>query len=133
MEGHDLFEGVVDVVVCDGFTGNVILKTSESVAHAIGKWLKHELTRNPVRILGSLLLSGGLRALKRKTSQKTYGGAPLLGVNGICIIGHGSSDKIAAKNGILQAVQAVEHRVNEAILDGMRKCASQSAPEGTAT
>ena len=133
VEGHDLFEGVVDVVVCDGFTGNVILKTSESVAHAIGKWLKRELTKNPVRILGSLLLSGGLRALKKKTSQKTYGGAPLLGVNGICIIGHGSSDKIAAKNGILQAVQAVEHRVNEAILDGVRKCALRPTPEGTAT
>ena len=122
VEGHDLFEGVVDVVVCDGFTGNVILKTSESVAHAIGKWLKRELTKNPIRVLGALLLSGGLRALKRKTSQKTYGGAPLLGVNGICIIGHGSSDKIAAKNGILQAVQAVKLRVNESILEGVKKC-----------
>ena len=133
VEGHDLFEGEVDVVVCDGFTGNVILKTSESVAHAIGKWLKRELTRNPIRILGSLLLSGGLRALKKKTSQKTYGGAPLLGVNGICIIGHGSSDKIAAKNGILQAVRAVELHVNEAILEGVRKCADQSTRERTAT
>ena len=133
VEGHDLFEGEVDVVVCDGFTGNVILKTSESVAHAIGKWLKRELTRNPIRVLGALLLSGGLRALKRKTSQKTYGGAPLLGVNGICIIGHGSSDKIAAKNGILQAVRAVELRVNEAILEGVRKCAPPASPEGTAT
>ncbi|HAL92112.1 MAG TPA: phosphate acyltransferase PlsX [Verrucomicrobia bacterium] len=122
VEGHDLFEGKVDVVVCDGFTGNVILKTSESVAHAIGRWLKHELTRNPIRLLGALLLSGGLRALKKKTSQKTYGGAPLLGVNGICIIGHGSSDKIAAKNGILQAARAVQLRVNESILEGMRKC-----------
>ncbi len=133
VEGHDLFEGEVDVVVCDGFTGNVILKTSESVAHAIGKWLKRELTRNPIRVLGALLLSGGLRALKKKTSQKTYGGAPLLGVNGICIIGHGSSDKIAAKNGILQAVRAVELRVNEAILEGVRKCAPPASPEGTAT
>lgn len=129
VEGHDLFEGEVDVVVCDGFTGNVILKTSESVAHAIGKWLKREMTRNPIRILGALLLSGGLRALKKKTSQKNYGGAPLLGVNGICIIGHGSSDQIAAKNGILQAVQAVEHRVNQAILDGVRQCAVQPTPE----
>lgn len=125
VEGHDLFEGVVDVVVCDGFTGNVILKTSESVAHAIGKWLKREMTKNPIRILGSLLLSGGLRALKKKTSQKTYGGAPLLGVNGICIIGHGSSDAIAAKNGILQAARAVRLRLNESILEGMRKCTIQ--------
>ena len=123
VEGHDIFEGDVDVIVCDGFTGNVILKTSESVAHAIGTGLTRELTRNPIRLLGSLLLSGGLRSLKRKTSNKTYGGAPLLGVNGICIIGHGSSDRIAAKNGILQAVQAVAHRVNESILEGVRICA----------
>ncbi len=125
VEGHDLFEGDVDVVVCDGFTGNVILKTSESAAHAIGKWLKHEMTKNPVRILGSLLLSGGLRDLKKKTSKKTYGGAPLLGVNGICIIGHGSSDALAAQNGILQAVRAVQCRLNESIMEGMRRCAAQ--------
>ena len=126
VEGHDLFEGVVDVVVCDGFTGNVILKTSESAAHAIGKWLKSEMTKNPIRILGSILLSGGLRALKKKTSNKTYGGAPLLGVNGICIIGHGSSDAIAAKNGILQAARAVKLRLNEAILEGVQGCAAQA-------
>ena len=126
VEGHDLFEGVVDVVVCDGFTGNVILKTSESAAHAIGKWLKSEMTKNPIRILGSLLLSGGLRSLKKKTSNKTYGGAPLLGVNGICIIGHGSSDAIATQNGILQAVRAVKLRLNESILDGVQKCAAQA-------
>jgi phosphate acyltransferase len=125
VEGHDLFEGDVDVVVCDGFTGNVILKTSESAAHAIGKWLKHEMTKNPIRILGALLLSGGLRDLKKKTSKKTYGGAPLLGVNGICIIGHGSSDAVAAQNGILQAVRAVQCRLNETILEGMRQCAAQ--------
>ena len=123
VEGHDMFEGDVDVVVCDGFTGNVILKTSESAAHAIVTWLKRELTKNPIRLLGALLLSGGLRALKKKTSKKTYGGAPLLGVNGICLIGHGSSDKIAAKNGILQAARAVQLHLNETILEGMRQCA----------
>ena len=128
VEGHDLFEGKVDVVVCDGFTGNVILKTSESVAHAIGTWLKREMTKNPLRILGSLLLSGGLRSLKKKTSQKTYGGAPLLGVNGICIIGHGSSDAIATKNGILQAARAVSLRLNESILEGVKKCTIQEGP-----
>ena len=130
VEGHDMFEGDVDVVVCDGFTGNVILKTSESAAHAIVTWLKREFTRNPLRLLGALLLSGGLRSLKQKTSKKTYGGAPLLGVNGICLIGHGSSDKIAAKNGILQAARAVRLRLNETILEGMRQCAG---PGATAT
>ena len=67
-------------------------------------------------------------SLKKKTSQKTYGGAPLLGVNGICIIGHGSSDAIAAKNGILQAARAVRLRLNESILEGMRKCTTQGEP-----
>ncbi len=124
VEGHDLFEGNVDVVVCDGFTGNVILKTSESAAHAISTWLKREMTRNPIRILGALLLSGGLRSLKKKTSKQTYGGAPLLGVKGICLIGHGSSDALAAQNGILQAAQAVQCRLNQAIMAGMRECAA---------
>ena len=126
VEGHDLFEGDVDVVVCDGFTGNVILKTSESVAGAIGRWLKQEFTRNPIRILGALLLRGGLKALKAKTSKSTYGGAPLLGVNGICLIGHGSSDAVAAQNGILQAAHAVGARLNETILEGMRQAADLS-------
>jgi glycerol-3-phosphate acyltransferase PlsX len=123
VEGHDIFEGDVDVVVCDGFTGNVILKTSESAANAISRWLKQELTKNPLRLLGALLLSGGLRALKAKTNKQTYGGAPLLGINGICIIGHGSSDALSTQNGILQAVRAVQCRLNETILEGMRQCA----------
>jgi len=66
IEGHDLFEGEIDVVVCDGFTGNVILKTSESVGHAISTWLKSEFTKNPIRILGALLLRGALKAFKKK-------------------------------------------------------------------
>lgn len=125
VEGHDIFEGDVDVIVCDGFTGNVILKTSESAAHAISRWLKQELTKTPLRLLGSLLLSGGLRTLKAKTSKQTYGGAPLLGVNGICIIGHGGSDALSTQNGILQAVRAVQCHLNESILEDMRQCALQ--------
>lgn len=125
VEGHDIFEGDVDVVVCDGFTGNVILKTSESAANAISRWLKQELTKTPLRLLGALLLMGGLRALKAKISTQTYGGAPLLGINGICIIGHGSSNALSTQNGILQAVRAVQCRLNETILEGMRQCALQ--------
>lgn len=121
VEGHDLFEGNMDVVVCDGFTGNVILKTSESVAHAIGRWLKLELTKNFIRKLGALLLSGGLRSLRSKTSQKTYGGAPLLGVNGVCIIGHGNSDAEAVKNGIFQAADAVRVKLNQRIMEGVKQ------------
>jgi glycerol-3-phosphate acyltransferase PlsX len=121
VEGHDLFEGDVDVVVCDGFTGNVILKTSESVAHAIGTWLKREMKLNPIRMLAAFLLRGAFRSLKSTISQQSYGGAPLLGVNGICIIGHGSSNAVAAKNGILQAANAIRCRLNESIVEGVRQ------------
>ena len=134
IEGHDVFKGEVDVVVCDGFTGNVILKTSESIAHAVSSWLKQEVTRNPIRIVGALLMAGALKALRRKTSAKQYGGAPLLGVRGICIIGHGNSDALAAKNGILQAARAVAQNLNEAILGGIQELhALQAAQEAKAT
>ena len=91
MEGHDLFGDPVEVVVCDGFVGNVILKTCESVASAIMKWLKHELMRSKVRMAGAYLAQNAFRAIKKKTNYEEYGGMPLLGVNGICIIAHGAS------------------------------------------
>ena len=121
VEGHDIFTGKVDVIVCDGFTGNVILKTSESLAHAMSPWIKQEVMRNPVRILGALLLRGAFKSIKKRTSNKTYGGAPLLGVNGICIIGHGNSDAEAAQNGILHACNAVQANLNREIVEMMRK------------
>ena len=120
-EGHDLFEGQIDVVVCDGFVGNVILKTSESVAHAIGSWLKQEFKANPIRIFGSLFLVGAFKALKKKLDPKAYGGAPLLGVNGVSIIGHGSSNAFAVKNGLRASAEAVEQNINQAIVDGIKK------------
>lgn len=126
VEGHDLFEGEMDVVVCDGFVGNVVLKTSESVAHAIGHWLKMELTKNILRKIGALFLYGGLKALKKKISQQSYGGAPLLGVNGVCIIGHGNSDALAVKNGILQATTAIQAQVNKRIMEGVGLLANRS-------
>jgi len=132
VEGTDLFESRVDVVVCDGFTGNVILKTSEGLAHAVGKWLKDEVTKNPWRMFGTLFLGGAFKAIKKKTSNKTYGGAPLLGVNGICIIGHGSSDATAAKNGILQAVTAVKNDLNAHILEGLGAIPSQAQEKARA-
>jgi glycerol-3-phosphate acyltransferase PlsX len=120
-EGHDLFEGEIDVVVCDGFVGNVVLKTAESVAHAIGSWLKQEFSANPVRVFGSLFLSGAFKALKQKLNPAAYGGAPLLGVNGVSIIGHGSSKAFAVKNGIRVSAESVELDINHAIVDGIRK------------
>lgn len=119
VEGHDLFSGRVDVVVCDGFVGNVILKTSESVAHFIGGRLKEELTRNPIRTLGALLVKPGLNAIRRQSDPSSYGGAPLLGVNGITIIGHGASNARAVFNGIRVAAEAISHGVNRLIMDGV--------------
>lgn len=107
------------MVVCDGFVGNVVLKTSESMAHFIGGWLREELTRNPVRMLGALLAKGGLDTLRRKSDPARYGGAPLLGVNGVCIIGHGGSSARAVFNGIRVAAEAVSHDINHLIADAV--------------
>ena len=91
VEGHDLCEGKTDVAVCDGFVGNVILKTAESVAHAVGSWLKKELMKNVVRKILVLFLKGAFMAFKKQIDPEIYGGAPLLGVSGTVIITHGSS------------------------------------------
>ncbi|HMO50774.1 MAG TPA: phosphate acyltransferase PlsX [Kiritimatiellia bacterium] len=126
IEGHDLFEGEIDVVVCDGFTGNVILKTAESVGHAISTWIKQEFTQNPVRILGALLLRGALKSFKRKINPETYGGAPLLGINGTCSIGHGSSSAYAAFNGIRVAAEAVAHNINHLMVEEIKNVEASS-------
>src|ERR1043166_5222340 len=83
IEGRHLFEDPVEVVVCDGFVGNVILKTSESIAVAIFKWLKDELTRSKIHMVGAYLARKAFRVIKDKTNYEEYGGMPLLGVNGI--------------------------------------------------
>ncbi|MBM4142086.1 MAG: phosphate acyltransferase PlsX [Lentisphaerae bacterium] len=111
VEGHDLFEGHTDVVVCDGFVGNIVLKTSESVAHAISHWMKQELTSNPVRMLGSALLYGAFRTMKRRMDPEMYGGAPLLGVNGVCIITHGASSSRAIFHAIRVASESVHQQI----------------------
>lgn len=115
IEGHDLFKGEIDVAVCDGFVGNVILKTSESVAHAVGRWIKNEFSGNIHRKLGALLLTGAMRVMKGHMNPELYGGAPLLGVNGVCIISHGSSSAMAIFHAIRVAVESVEHRINHLI------------------
>jgi phosphate acyltransferase len=120
VEGHDCFKGETDVIVCDGFVGNVLLKTSESVAHAIGHWMKEEFRRNPVRFLGALLLQGALRSMKRRIDPEMYGGAPLLGVNGVCIKTHGASSRRAVFHGIRVARDFVQHHLNDRIVREIR-------------
>ncbi len=121
IEGRHLFEDPVEVVVCDGFVGNVILKTSESIAVAIFKWLKHELTRTKVRMAGAYVARHAFNDIKRKTNYEEYGGSPLLGVNGICIIAHGASTPLAIKNALRVAAESIEHRVNPHIVEEIRR------------
>jgi len=115
VEGHDLYRGETDVIVCDGFVGNVVLKTSESAAHAVGFWLKQEFARNPVRMFGALLLRGALRAIKKRTNAEFYGGALLTGVNGVCIITHGASKALAIYHAIRVARESLHHKINHLI------------------
>lgn len=115
VESQDLFDGRVDVVVTDGFVGNVVLKTSESVARSIGRWLKEELTRNPLRMAGALMIKKGVDSIKERSDPENHGGAPLLGVNGVSIIGHGSSSAVAVRNAIRVSSEWVEKNINTVI------------------
>jgi glycerol-3-phosphate acyltransferase PlsX len=128
IEGHDLFAHPVEVVVCDGFVGNVILKTCESVGDAIFKWLKHELVKSKVRMAGAYLAQGAFRTIKKKVNYEEYGGSPLLGVNGICIIAHGASTPLAIKNALRVAAESIEHEVNPHIVEEIRRYNETTAP-----
>ena len=124
VEGHDLFNQPVDVVVCDGFVGNVILKTSESLAGAIFSWLKRELKKDLVRQAGAMLAKEAFYTIRRKTNTEEYGGMPLLGVNGICIKAHGNSSPKAIRNAIRVASEAVAHKVNPHIIEEIARHAT---------
>ena len=112
VEGHDVFQGQTDVVVCDGFVGNVVLKTSESLAHAVSYFLKRECFRGIFRVLGALLLKGAFKSLKTQLDPDIYGGAPLLGVPGAVIITHGSSTHKAIYYAVKAGVNAARNEVS---------------------
>lgn len=114
-EGRDIMAGSFDAVICDGFTGNVCLKTIEGTASVLFKEIKRALTSNARRKLGAALAAGGLRELKGRFDPDAYGGAPLLGVKGACVVGHGSSSARAIENGILATARAVRAGVSELI------------------
>lgn len=121
VEGRDLFETELDVVLCDGFVGNVTLKTIEGTAKAVSKWLKSEIKGNPLRVCGAMLAKGAFKALKEKSSYESYGGSPLLGVNGVVIIAHGSSSALAVRNAVRAAVETVEKQVNPLIEKALKE------------
>jgi phosphate acyltransferase len=116
-EGRDIFNGNADVIVCDGFIGNVVLKASEALGELIGNMLRAEVTRTPVRKAGALILRGAFDDIKKRMDYSEYGGAPLLGVNGGCIISHGRSNAKAIKNAIRVARDFATNRIDTKIRD----------------
>lgn len=107
VEGRDVIAGVADVIVTDGFTGNVALKLLEGTSKVLLGQIKDAMTATPVRKAAAAVLAPSMRALKAQLDPDTYGGAPLLGVDGVCIIGHGSSNRTAIANAIAVAARAV--------------------------
>lgn len=115
VEARDVSAGYADVIVCDGFTGNIILKLTEGVAGTIFKMLKKELMKSPIRKLGALLIKSGLKSFKKSFDYSEYGGAPFLGVKGVVIKAHGSSNAKAIKNAVRQAKILIETNIVEDI------------------
>ena len=115
VEGRDLFKGTCDVIVTDGFTGNVVLKTAESVATLLAHKVRDELKRDWLARVGALFMLPALKRLKAEVDWEEFGAAPLLGVDGVCFIGHGSSRARAFRSGIRTISRFVEHKVNEHI------------------
>lgn len=117
VEGHDVFNKVVDVVVCDGFVGNILLKGSESLAMATMHWMKTAFTKHISRKIGALIAAPAFKELKAIGDFEEYGGALLLGLKHPCIIGHGSSSPKAIKNAVKVASESVKFKINEQIIN----------------
>ena len=119
VEGKDFFIGDCDVIVCGGLVGNIALKVTEGVLHAFGEMLKRELKGSFVSMLGAILAKNAFGALRKKVDSAEYGGAPLLGIDGVCIIGHGSSTPKAIKNAVRVAGEEVVKNVNQHIVEAI--------------
>jgi len=119
VEGRDLFNGHVDVIVADGFVGNVALKISEGVANLVRTVLKESLKTTITRQVGYLLSRSAFSDFKKRIDHTEYGGAPLLGLKGVCIITHGSSNANAIKNAVRVAAEFSQRRINESIEQGL--------------
>ena len=128
VEGHDMFFHSADVVVCDGFSGNLVLKTAESIASAIRQWLKESIMKNAIRKTGALLAQQAFADVKAISNFEEYGGAPLLGLNGVCIIGHGASTPKAVRNAIKVANDFAKHGLPSRISTRIAECGIEFAP-----
>jgi len=115
IEGHDLFKDHVDVVVCDGFVGNIVLKSVESLAVAMFSMLKRELMHTTQRKLGAFLAKGAFQAIRKRMDPEVYGGAPLLGFNGLVFKAHASAHERAVTSAVCVTANAIQHHINQII------------------
>ena len=115
VEGHDLFKDHVDVVVCDGFVGNIVLKSVESLAVAMFSMLKRELMKNTKRQFGAMLAKDAFHAIRKRMDPEVYGGAPMLGFNGVVLKAHGSARERAVASAIRVTAQTVKNQINQTI------------------
>ncbi len=121
VEGNNIFDGSTDVIVCDGFVGNILLKTSEGVAESITKIIKKNIRKSPIAIAGSILMRKVFKILKKQVDYAEYGGAPLIGINGCAIVAHGKSNAKAIKNAVFQAISFSNSNINEDIEERIAK------------
>jgi phosphate acyltransferase len=121
VEGHDLFHNPPDVVVCDGFVGNVLLKTCEAIAHALFDMIKGELLSGFRTKIGAALAKPAFKRVHKKMNADEYGGSPLLGVNGVTIIAHGGASALAMKNALRIACETISHQVGPHIIEAVKQ------------
>lgn len=122
VEGRDLYSGRVDVIVCDGFVGNICLKLSEGLAEAVGRMLKDEIEKAGLKSkLGYLLMKPAFAGFSKKVDYAEYGGVPLLGVNGVVVISHGASGPKAVMNAVRVARRGAQNRINERVLENLTR------------
>lgn len=121
VEGRDIFNGRADVIVCDGFVGNVVLKVSEGLAEAVGTMLRAEIRRSPLSMLGFFLSKSAFASFKKKIDYAEYGGAPLLGIDGVGMICHGGSNAKAIKNAVRFAHEYARKGVNQRMAEKLEE------------
>ncbi len=125
VEGDDIYKGTTDIVVCDGFVGNVLLKTSEGLAHMLATFLREEFSRNPLRKIAAFFALPALNGFKKRVDPRRYNGASLLGLRGIVVKSHGSADPMAFANAIERAAEAARNRLVDRISERMVRNAPQ--------
>jgi len=133
VEGRDLFNGHADVIVCDGFVGNVALKASEGLAKLVRSELRQAMGSNPLYMLGAFLSKGAFNNFRKRLDYTEYGGAPLLGLRGACIIGHGSSNARAIYNGIRVAAEFAQSGISQEMKDALTPPATPANSDGNTT